>query len=43
MTMYLDYAENHARRKKAITMQQWAEKLDAAPEFNDRFGAFHTE
>lgn len=35
VTMYLDYAENQARRKKAMTMQQWAEKLDAFLEFND--------
>ena len=35
VTMYLDYAESQAKRKQAMTMQQWAEKLDAFLEFND--------
>ena len=35
VTMYLDYAENQARRKQAMTMQQWADKLDAFLEFNE--------
>ncbi|WP_250658697.1 RhuM family protein [Alkalimarinus coralli] len=35
VTMYLDYAENQARRKQVMTMQQWADKLDAFLEFND--------
>ena len=36
VTMYLDYAEEQARRRKTITMEQWAEKLDAFLEFNER-------
>lgn len=36
VTMYLDYAEEQARRRKTITMQQWAEKLDAFMQFNER-------
>ncbi len=35
VTMYLDYAENQARRQISMTMQQWAGKLDAFLEFND--------
>lgn len=35
VTMYLDYAEEQAKRRKTITMQQWAEKLDAFLEFNE--------
>ncbi len=35
VTMYLDYAENQARRKQAMTMQQWADKLDAFLAFNE--------
>ena len=26
--MYLDYAEDQAKRRKTITMNEWAEKLD---------------
>jgi 7,8-dihydro-6-hydroxymethylpterin-pyrophosphokinase len=32
--MYLDTAESFARRGKAMTMQQWADKLDGFLEFN---------
>ena len=35
VTMYLDYAEAQAKRRKTITMDQWAEKLDAFLEFNE--------
>jgi len=35
VTMYLDYAEEQAKRRKTITMQQWEEKLDAFLEFNE--------
>lgn len=34
--MYLDYAEDQARRRRAMTMAEWAGKLDAFLEFNDR-------
>lgn len=35
VTMYLDYAENQARRKNAMYMKDWTEKLDAFLEFNE--------
>lgn len=33
--MYLDFAENQARRRIPMTMQDWIERLDAFLEFND--------
>jgi hypothetical protein len=36
VTMYLDYAEDQAKRRSAVTMAQWAEKLDAFLTFNER-------
>ena len=36
VVMYLDYAEDQARRRQPITMAQWAAKLDAFLSFNDR-------
>ncbi|WP_220387325.1 virulence RhuM family protein [Agreia bicolorata] len=36
VTMYLDYAEDQAKRRQPITMKQWSEKLDAFLQFNDR-------
>lgn len=36
VTMYLDYAEDQAKKRKTISMEQWAEKLDAFLEFNER-------
>jgi len=36
ITMYLDFAEDQAKRRKEMTMQQWANRLDAFLEFNDR-------
>jgi len=36
VTMYLDYAEDQAKRHRPMTMSQWAVKLDAFPAFNDR-------
>ena len=36
VTMYLDYAEDQARRQQPMTMAQWASKLDAFLTFNDR-------
>jgi hypothetical protein len=36
VTMYLDYAEDQAKRRSAVTMAQWAHKLDAFLAFNER-------
>ena len=36
VTMYLDYAEDQAKRHQTMAMSQWANKLDAFLEFNDR-------
>ncbi|MDX1997560.1 MAG: virulence RhuM family protein [Thermoanaerobaculia bacterium] len=36
VTMYLDYAEEQARRRRTVTMKEWREKLDAFLTFNDR-------
>lgn len=36
VTMYLDFAEDQARRRAPVTMAIWAEKLDAFLKFNDR-------
>lgn len=36
VTMYLDYAEDQAQKRKTITMEQWEEKLDVFLEFNER-------
>lgn len=33
--MYLDYAENQASRRIAMTMQDWVNKLDAFLQFNE--------
>lgn len=35
VTMYLDYAENQARRNIAMGMADWIQKLDAFLQFND--------
>ncbi|MDO8869632.1 MAG: RhuM family protein [Methanobacteriaceae archaeon] len=35
MSMYLDYAENQARRHKIMSMKDWIEKLDAFLKFNE--------
>ena len=35
VTMYLDYATRQVRRHIPMTMQDWAEKLDAFLQFND--------
>lgn len=35
VTMYLDYAERQARLRKTVTMEAWAEKLDAFLAFNE--------
>lgn len=36
VSMYLDYAEDQARRKIPMTMQDWSKKLDAFLHFNER-------
>lgn len=36
VTMYLDYAEDQAKRRSAVTMAQWSDKLDAFLTFNER-------
>jgi hypothetical protein len=36
VVMYLDYAEDQARRRRGMTMQEWEEKLDAFLKFNER-------
>lgn len=35
VTMYLDYAELQAKKKKPMYMEDWAQKLDAFLEFNE--------
>lgn len=35
VNMYLDYAENQARRNKLMSMQDWVKKLDAFLNFNE--------
>jgi hypothetical protein len=35
VTMYLDYAENQAERRIAMTMQDWVKRLDAFLQFNE--------
>ena len=36
VTMYLDYAEDQAKRHRQIFMHAWREKLDAFLQFNER-------
>lgn len=36
VVMYLDYAENQAKRRKTTTMVEWEQKLDAFLTFNDK-------
>ena len=36
VSMYLDYAEDQARKKKPMHMRDWSEKLDAFLRFNER-------
>ncbi len=36
VTMYLDFAEDQARRKKPMHMDEWVERLDAFLQFNER-------
>lgn len=36
VVMYLDYAEDQAKRRKTMTMHEWEERLDAFLSFNER-------
>lgn len=36
VTMYLDFAEDQAKRRKTMYMKDWEERLDAFLEFNER-------
>ncbi len=36
VVMYLDFAEDQARRRRVMTMQDWEEKLDSFLKFNER-------
>ncbi len=36
VTMYLDYAELQAKSRRAMTMEDWVERLDAFLQFNER-------
>jgi len=36
VVMYLDYAEDQARRRRPLHMRDWREKLDAFLQFNER-------
>jgi hypothetical protein len=36
VVMYLDYAEDQAKRRRPVTMAEWADKLDAFLSFNER-------
>ena len=36
VTMYLDFAEDQARRRKVLYMRDWRQKLDAFLQFNER-------
>lgn len=36
VTMWLDFAEDQARRRKEVFLKDWAEKLDAFLTFNER-------
>ena len=36
VSMYLDYAEDQAKRKIPMTMQDWSKKLNAFLQFNER-------
>ncbi len=35
VTMYLDYAENQAKKERVMTMRDWVDKLDAFLRFNE--------
>jgi hypothetical protein len=36
VVMYLDHAEDQAKRRKTMTMAEWEQKLDAFLTFNER-------
>jgi hypothetical protein len=35
VSMYLDYAENQAKRHVAMTMKEWVQRLDSFLQFNE--------
>jgi len=41
VSMYLDYAEDQARKKKPMHIRDWSEKLDAFLRFNERDVLLH--
>jgi hypothetical protein len=41
VVMYLDHAEDQAKRQKTLTMREWEEKLDAFLSFNERNVLIH--
>ncbi|MFZ3032860.1 MAG: virulence RhuM family protein [Parvibaculum sp.] len=41
VVMYLDYAEDQARRRRPVAMAEWADKLDAFLSFNERDALTH--
>jgi len=41
VTMFLDFAEDQAKRRQTMTMKQWEERLDAFLSFNDRAVLMH--
>lgn len=41
VVMYLDYAEDQARRRRTMTMRDWEERLDAFLQFNEREVLLH--
>jgi hypothetical protein len=41
VVMYLDYAEDQAKRRKTLSMRDWEEKLDSFLLFNDREVLLH--
>ena len=42
VNMYLDYAENQAKRHKLMSMNEWANRLDSFLEFNE-YGLLETK
>ena len=36
VVMYIDYAEDQARRRKTMTMREWEDKLETFLAFNER-------
>ena len=42
VTMYLDFADDQARRKKPMHMAEWVQRIDAFLQFNERNVLMHT-